>query len=70
MDDYLIWSEEHGAWWRPYARGYTVSIVAAGRYSAERAAQIVRDANAGGRFHEIMVPVPEGIPARATTPQI
>jgi hypothetical protein len=64
MDTFLIWSEEHRAWWRPYARGYTDSIVQAGRYTADRAAQIVRDGNIGGRFHEIAIPVPAGIPER------
>lgn len=64
MGDFLIWSEEHRAWWRPYARGYTDSIVQAGRYTAERAAEIVNAANFGGGFNEIAMPVPAGIPER------
>ena len=36
-DTYLIWSNEHGAWWRPNAAGYTMRIEEAGRYSREEA---------------------------------
>ena len=32
-EKYLIWSHEHGAWWRPNNCGYTVHVIAAGRYS-------------------------------------
>lgn len=42
---YLIWSNEHNAWWRPNGNGYTKSIEEAGRYTFERAAEICRDAN-------------------------
>lgn len=34
---YLIWSNEHRAWWRPNGRGYTSDLAAAGRYSREDA---------------------------------
>jgi len=47
---YLIWSEEHGAWWKRESGGqtwgYTHSMEQAGRYTKERAAQIVAKANA------------------------
>ena len=33
MVNYLIWSNEHRAWWRPNAKGYTVHIKTAGRYT-------------------------------------
>lgn len=36
-DLYLIWSNEHRAWWRPRAQGYTKRIDHAGRYSREEA---------------------------------
>lgn len=55
--EYLIWSEEHRSWWRPHSRGYTDQMPQAGRYPAHVAAQIVRDANIGGRFNECAVPI-------------
>lgn len=53
---YLIWSQEHGAWWGRDAMGYTRSILNAGRYSHAEAIQMVKDANAHlppGDFNEI-----------------
>lgn len=47
MSNYLIWSNEHVAWWRPDHSGYTVSIEYAGRYSREDAMQICKGANYG-----------------------
>jgi hypothetical protein len=35
--EYLIWSNEHRAWWGPGERGYVRKISAAGRYSREHA---------------------------------
>lgn len=61
-DQYLVWSEEHGRWWRPAAQGYTSSIAEAGIYSKQQADMICRDANFGGSFHEIAIPMPEGLP--------
>lgn len=56
---WLIWSEEHGAWWAPGEHGYTRSIVEAGRYSEDRAKEIVARANYPlGTFHEIALPDP------------
>jgi hypothetical protein len=42
MDDekYLVWSHEHGAWWRPESHGYTVYLQSAGRYSRDEALMI------------------------------
>lgn len=42
---YLIWSEEHGAWWLPARTGYTRHLMNAGRYSEQEADEIVIDAN-------------------------
>ena len=39
-DDYLIWSHEHGAWWRHARRGYTRNMAEAGRYSHREAIEI------------------------------
>ena len=40
MDQYLIWSHEHSAWWGPERCGYTRSIGQAGRYSEADAMDI------------------------------
>ena len=42
---YLIWSNEHSAWWMPNSRGYTASRATAGRYSLEEATRICLGAN-------------------------
>ncbi len=42
---YIIWSNEHRAWWRPNSRGYTPNISDAGVYSREDAMDIVEGAN-------------------------
>jgi hypothetical protein len=43
--DWVIWSFEHRAWWRPGRMGYSVEIDRAGRYTEQEARAIVRDAN-------------------------
>lgn len=55
MNKYLIWSEEHGAWWRPNSCGYTKSLKEAGQYSYDGAFKIASNANAHGRFCEVPV---------------
>jgi hypothetical protein len=41
MDEqYLVWSNEHRAWWRPNRAGYTRDVRAAGRYSRQHAVEI------------------------------
>jgi hypothetical protein len=56
---FLIWSNEHGAWWGPAACGYVRRIADAGRYSHAQALDICTMAMAGrvGRepLHEIPV---------------
>ncbi len=59
-DAYLVWSDEHRAWWKPGARGYTTRIAEAGRFSRHEALTICADAlpNAlrnGGHFSELPV---------------
>lgn len=39
-EKYLIWSNEHQAWWRPNSQGYTVHLEAAGRYDSGEAIEI------------------------------
>jgi hypothetical protein len=53
-DVYLVWSNEHRAWWRPNAQGYTVHHEAAGRYTREEALQHSR-----GRDQYSGQPLPE-----------
>ena len=42
---WLIWSNEHNAWWAPNQRGYSVKRYNAGTYTFEDAKSIVTDAN-------------------------
>jgi hypothetical protein len=44
---YLIWSNEHRAWWRPKSCGYTIHVDAAGRYAHDEALEICRSAHDG-----------------------
>jgi hypothetical protein len=43
---YLIWSEEHQAWWLSNRHGYTTSIFEAGRFSQPEVSEILERANA------------------------
>jgi hypothetical protein len=45
MTEYLIWSNEHLAWWKPAELGYTTITHNAGRYSKEEADAICARAN-------------------------
>lgn len=58
---WLIWSNEHRAWWRPNSMGYTIHRAAAGRYTWAEALDIVEGANSGldKEPNEAMVPVHE-----------
>jgi len=60
---WLVWSEEHGSWWRPGCHGYTRTIRDAGRYSYHAAKEICDGANAfqsrGERPNEVMTLSPE-----------
>lgn len=46
---FLIWSNEHSAWWRPSSAGYTIHAEAAGRYSHAEALSISANARDGWR---------------------
>lgn len=52
---WLVWSNEHHAWWRPNSAGYTTFHEEAGRYTLEQAVVICRD----GRSHQKNEPPPE-----------
>jgi len=60
---WLVWSNEHNAYWKPARRGYTKDKDAAGRYSTAAATEICDNANQfipENRIpNEIMVPSPE-----------
>lgn len=45
---WLVWSNEHNAWWAPEERGYTQDMDLAGRYTEERADEICATAAIGG----------------------
>ena len=47
MADYLIWSNEHGAWWRNAGRGYTLDVALAGLYPRDEAINICVQARGG-----------------------
>jgi len=57
----LIWSDEHGAWWRPDGMGYTQRIEEAGLYNEDEAVQ--RWLNGGSDFHHV-VRLPKPRPPR------
>lgn len=40
VEKWLVWSNEHRAWWRPNWQGYTVMLDQAGRYSKDEASAI------------------------------
>lgn len=56
--DYVIWSFEHDAWWRPDRWGYTPHLAAAGLYTRGEAEAIVADANIV-HLHEAMFTLAE-----------
>lgn len=37
MDEYVIWSHEHSAWWGPGGAGYATRLSRAGRYTRDEA---------------------------------
>ena len=54
-DKFLVWSNEHHAWWGPQERGYFFNIEQAGRYTHDEADEICR----GARSHTDETPAPE-----------
>jgi hypothetical protein len=65
--NYLIWSNEHRAWWGPGYRGYVQIISHAGRYKLTEATVICTNANAylsaTAEPNEVMLLAPEELPA-------
>lgn len=70
---WLVWSNEHRAWWRSNRRGYALKIGEAGRYSLEEARDICinaaprsgpkSEAETAGDPPEMMVVAPESLVA-------
>jgi len=65
---FLIWSNEHEAWWGSGRHGYVYIIRLAGRYERDEAEAICRNANAylpkDAEPNEVMVLAPEYLEAR------
>lgn len=62
---YLIWSNEHRAWWAPDGRGYTRRIDGAGRYDRAEAMLIAATRGGGwpndGNPFEIAIPEADAV---------
>lgn len=58
---FLIYSNEHRAWWKPAEHGYTKNRSEAGLYDLQRACKICRNSNSfqptGELPDEMMFPV-------------
>ena len=64
--DWLVWSNEHRAWWRPNRSGYTINLQEAGRYTFMEAGLICRNANyRSGSILDSGVPPETMVPAAA-----
>jgi len=58
---WLVWSNEHEAWWKPKRCGYTLTIAEAGRYTLAAALSCcdTRSVRPDGVPNEITQPSPE-----------
>jgi hypothetical protein len=62
-EPWVVWSEEHGAWWGPQRMGYTPRLERAGRYTEAEALAIEARANRylpAGDYNEMAMPDPRG----------
>lgn len=59
--DVMIWSAEHGAWWRPWASGYTNQSEDAGRWSFSDAFDMVAHCGPEKRIFLELAPAPVGV---------
>lgn len=66
---YLIWSNEHGMWWRANSQGYTRILSLAGRYSRKEAEDICEGANFAlppqREPNEVLLLAPESVKTQA-----
>lgn len=58
LPTYVVWSNEHSMWWGPDRRGYTPSLLTAGRYTHVEAIRICKNARDGRRYNENPPEVP------------
>ena len=56
--EYVVWSNEHSAWWGPNRAGYTTHLSVAGRYTREQALKICVGARGGREFNRNPSEVP------------
>lgn len=63
---YLIWSNEHRAWWGHDFNGYVKSVDTAGRYTLADAIEICEKASWGS----VLVPNETMVPASAIPKQL
>lgn len=56
---WLVWSNEHQAWWRAGDHGYTIKVHEAGRYTLEDAIERCQNVDEMGRPEEVVVPAPD-----------
>lgn len=61
---FLLWSNKHGMWWKPDARGYTAEVAEAGRYTEDEAVRYVVRSAFHGRLDQVtcMVAAPDNWP--------
>lgn len=58
---FLIWSNEHNAWWRPEGFGYITTLAEAGIYNGDEALRILISSAHGsppGQPKEVIIPYP------------
>ena len=55
---YLVWSNEHSAWWGPDHAGYFSRLAFAGRYTREEALAICVGARGGRQFNANPTEIP------------
>ena len=63
---WLVWSNEHRAWWGPNNSGYDTDIASAGRYTLEDAQKncVARSQRKGRNPTELIQPSPEWLTMR------
>ena len=66
-ETWLVWSNEHAAWWGPNRCNYYTSIESAGRYSLEEAMLIcrLRSQTPNSNPTELIQPSPEWLSGRS-----